>query len=129
MRFGLLEVRGLDRRTEIIKEMIEKRWPTQKAFAEAANIPYTTLRSILERGVGKSAVENVIKICRTLGIKIEDLEEMAQSDREVEKTHTDLTEEEILTLAAHSAGHEGKLTEEQLAKIKLAVKIALAKDD
>jgi hypothetical protein len=41
----------------------------------------------------------------------------------------DLSEEEILTMAAHSAGHEGKLTEEQLAKIKLAVKIALAKEE
>lgn len=124
-----LEVGTLDKRTEIIKEMIEKRWPTQKAFAEAAGIPYTTLRSILQRGVGNSAVENVIKICRTLGITIEELEEMAaRNSQEVKEDKPDLSEEEILTLAAHSAGYEGKLTEEQLAKIKLAIKIALAED-
>lgn len=40
-----------------------------------------------------------------------------------------LSEEEILTLAAHQVGHEGPLTEEQLAQIKLAMKIALAKND
>lgn len=40
-----------------------------------------------------------------------------------------LTEEEILTLAAHQVGHEGKLTEEQLSQIKLAMKIALMKND
>lgn len=119
----------MDRRTEIIKEMIKERWPTHKAFAEAAGLPYTTLRSILQRGVGNSAVENVIRICRTLGITIEELEEMAErSDQEVKENTSELSEEEILTLAAHSAGYEGKLTEEQLAKIKLAIKIALAED-
>ncbi|MNW49935.1 helix-turn-helix protein [compost metagenome] len=39
-----------------------------------------------------------------------------------------LSEEQILTLAAHQVGHDGPLTEEQLAQIKLAMKIALAKD-
>lgn len=40
-----------------------------------------------------------------------------------------LTEKDILTMAAHQVGHEGALTEEQLAQIKLAMKIALAKND
>lgn len=39
------------------------------------------------------------------------------------------TEEEILTLAAHKLGHTGELSETDLDRIKLAVKIALAKDD
>jgi len=118
----------VDKRTEIIKNLIEKGWPSQKAFAESANIPYTTLRSILERGVGKSAVENVIKICKTLNLKVEDLERMAEDGIEEIPEQSDLSEEEILTLAAHQVGHEGELTEEQLAQIKLAVKIALARD-
>lgn len=41
----------------------------------------------------------------------------------------DLSEEEIFTLAAHQVGHDGPLTEEQLAQIKLAMKIALAKNE
>ncbi|WP_068779627.1 helix-turn-helix domain-containing protein [Paenibacillus sp. GM2] len=41
----------------------------------------------------------------------------------------ELSEKQILTLAAHQVGHEGALTEEQLAQIKLAMKIALAKND
>ncbi len=47
----------------------------------------------------------------------------------LEHSEVDLSEEEILTLAAHQVGHEGPLTEEQLAQIKLAMKIALAKND
>lgn len=42
---------------------------------------------------------------------------------------TRYTEEEILTMAAHQIGHEGDLTEEELMKIKLAMKIALNKDN
>ncbi|UYL91911.1 helix-turn-helix domain protein [Paenibacillus phage Ollie] len=38
-------------------------------------------------------------------------------------------ENEIMALAAHQLGHEGDLTKEQLEQIKLAIKIALAKND
>ncbi|WP_410769616.1 helix-turn-helix domain-containing protein [Fontibacillus sp. BL9] len=43
--------------------------------------------------------------------------------------HDTLSEKDILTLAAHQVGHNGPLTEDQIAQIKLAMKIALAKDD
>lgn len=39
-----------------------------------------------------------------------------------------LTDKEILTLAAHRIGYEGNLSEEELDKIRLALKIALSKD-
>lgn len=47
----------------------------------------------------------------------------------IEVVDKELTEEQILTLAAHKIGHEGELTKEQLAQIKLAMKIALAKEN
>ncbi|WP_068786650.1 helix-turn-helix domain-containing protein [Paenibacillus phocaensis] len=56
----------------------------------------------------------------------ENLDEITQSTSGVSEN---LSEEEIFTLAAHQVGHEGPLTEEQLAQIKLAMKIALAKND
>lgn len=68
-----------DIRTEIIKKLIEKSAPNQKAFAESIQIPYTTLRSMLERGIGNASVDNVIKVCKGLGITTSDLEEMAGS--------------------------------------------------
>ncbi|OXM15213.1 helix-turn-helix domain-containing protein [Paenibacillus herberti] len=39
----------------------------------------------------------------------------------------ELTEEQILTLAAHRIGHEGPLSGQELDQIKLALRIALAK--
>lgn len=39
-----------------------------------------------------------------------------------------LTEEEILTLAAHRVGHEGDLSDEEIRQIKIALRIALDKN-
>lgn len=76
------------KRTEIIKRLIKDTGISLKAFSEKADIPYTTLYSILERGVGNASVDNVIKICKTLGITVEELEKIANSDDiEVKKTH------------------------------------------
>nr|WP_253896040.1 hypothetical protein [Corallococcus exercitus] len=57
---------------------------------------------------------------------------MAHGENEttaVKQDNEKLSEEEILTLAAHQVGHDGPLTEKELEQIKLAVKIALAKDN
>ncbi|SUM33819.1 transcriptional repressor [Staphylococcus gallinarum] len=44
-----------------------------KAFSEEVGLAYTTVRSILERGIFNAKVENVIKICKGLDIKPEDI--------------------------------------------------------
>ena len=67
------------KRTEILKQLIEDTELNLKAFSEKANIPYTTLRSMLARGIGNASVDNVIKICKTLGITVEELENMANN--------------------------------------------------
>lgn len=92
------------KRTETIKKLIKDTGMSLKAFSEKANIPYTTLYSILERGVGNASVDNVIKICKTLGITVEELEEMTKEGGEGTKKPT--------TIAAHLP--EGvELTEEE----------------
>jgi len=98
-----------------------------KEFAEHVGIPYTTLYSILERGVGRASIDNVLKICRALGITAEDLEQMAEG-REVDSYANRLSDEELLTIAAHRIGYEGELTEQEINQIKKAIRIALDKD-
>jgi hypothetical protein len=78
----------------VVKELMQQEGFNTKSFAEKIGLPYTTLRSMLERGFAKSAVENVIKVCRGLGITVEQLE----------------------TSAAHHDGEEW--TEEELAEIE-----------
>ena len=36
---------------EVLKKIIEEKYQNVKAFSEKINIPYTTVRSILERGL------------------------------------------------------------------------------
>ena len=58
---------------ENLKNLIENKFENVKAFSEFIELPYTTVRSILQRGVLNSKVENVIRICDGLGIKPEDI--------------------------------------------------------
>lgn len=79
-------------KTDFLKKLITKTGLSMKTFSERANIPYTTLRSMLERGVENASVNNVIKICSTLNITIEDLYEME------EKTSNLISKEEASLL-------------------------------
>ncbi|WP_240332500.1 helix-turn-helix transcriptional regulator [Granulicatella sp. zg-ZJ] len=54
-----------------LKRIIEYRYNSLRAFAIENDIPYTTIRSILERGVMNAKAETVFKICSILGIKPE----------------------------------------------------------
>lgn len=66
-------------KTEFLKEMISNTGLSMKAFASEVGIPYTTLRSMLERGIENASVNNVIKVCKALNISIEQLYEMNKS--------------------------------------------------
>ena len=66
------------KREEIISKLIDEKFKSKRQFAEFINIPPTTLQSILKRGIGKASIDNVISICKGLGISIDDLERMAQ---------------------------------------------------
>jgi predicted transcriptional regulator len=110
------------RRTEIIRNLIDNSGMSVKAFAAKVGLPYSTLRSILERGIGNASVDNVIKVCRGLGITVEQLDEIVSEDDTKESM-----EDDILTKAAHKVGHVGSLSDEEKNAVELAIKIALAK--
>lgn len=60
-------------KTTKLKSMIFDQYRSVREFAEAADLPYTTVHSILKRGIENSSVDNVMKMCRILGITIEEL--------------------------------------------------------
>lgn len=51
-----------------LKNLICERFNSVKEFSAIVNIPYTTVDSILKRGVEKANVVNIIKICTQLEI-------------------------------------------------------------
>ncbi len=60
-------------REDFIKTKIASKGYTLKDFAKLIQMPYTTLLSILNGSIGGAGLDNVLKICRALSIKIEDL--------------------------------------------------------
>ena len=91
------------KREKLLADLIDKTGYSRRAFAEKIGIPPTTLQSMLTRGVGRASVDNVIKVCKALGITVEEMEKMAANDN-------------IETIAAHHDGEDW--TEEELDEIE-----------
>lgn len=53
---------------EKIKNLIIEKYGSVRQFALKIDIPYTTIDSILKRGIDNSNVSNVLKMCKALGI-------------------------------------------------------------
>lgn len=69
-------------REQYIRQEIEKLGMSQTEFAKKNNIPPSSLNSMLQRDVGKASVDNVIKVCKGLGITVEELERLSTSTNE-----------------------------------------------
>lgn len=68
-------------KAEVLKELIKKNYKSVKEFALDCNLPYTTVYTILQNGVSKANVNNVITICKKLNISVEQLYDMAKTKR------------------------------------------------
>ena len=62
----------MDELTKAIDTKIKENYRSVREFANTVNLPYTTIKTALEKGFGGTAVEKVIKICAALGININD---------------------------------------------------------
>ena len=89
-----------------LKSLIIEKYGSMKKFSEAIDMPWTTLDSILKRGIANSNITNVLKITRELGLNTEKLVGG-------EITYIDSAPS---TMAAHLDGKD--FTEEQWSRIK-----------
>lgn len=89
-----------------LKVLIIQKYGSLKKFTEIIDMPWTTLDSILKRGIANSNITNVLKITRELGLDAESL-----VDGKIRKISPAPT-----TLAAHFDGDE--YTEDELNEIK-----------
>lgn len=92
-----------------LKDRIIEQYGSLKKFCEKIDMPWTTLDSILKRGIVNANITNVMKISRELRIDTESLASGRIIDSPREKTQPD-------TIAAHFDGSE--FTEEQLNRIR-----------
>ena len=74
-------------REDYLKYLIEIKYGTVKAFSEHIKLPYTTIRSILSRGVMNAKMGNIIKICD--GLDINPLVSLNPKYKPIRVTETD----------------------------------------
>ncbi len=67
-------------RTNIIKEIMGYKEMRISDIAKKSGIPYTSVKSILNRGVEKANYMNICKICESLGITADELEYMTKNN-------------------------------------------------
>ena len=60
---------------EKLKDFILSKYRSLREFTQEIDMPYSTMTTILKRGVDNSNVQNIIKICQALEIKADDLAE------------------------------------------------------
>ncbi len=72
---------------ERIKELIIAKYGNVRAFATESGISYTTVRSILERGIMNAKAENVFKICHLLGISPDTVADWGVSNEQQNNAH------------------------------------------
>jgi predicted transcriptional regulator len=58
-----------------LKDFILTKYRSLREFTQEINMPYSTMTTILKRGIDNSNVQNIIKICQALEIKADDLAE------------------------------------------------------
>lgn len=58
---------------EKLKQYILSKYGSVQAFVKETTLKYTTVVSILKRGVNNSSVQNVLEICRVLDISADEL--------------------------------------------------------
>lgn len=89
-----------------LKDLIIERYGSLNKFCETIDMPWTTLDSILKRGVSKANITNIIKITHELNLDTESLASGILSPKKSTPS----------TIAAHFDGVE--YSEAELEKIK-----------
>ncbi|MFV0618070.1 helix-turn-helix domain-containing protein [Megasphaera sp. WILCCON 0056] len=56
-----------------LKSLILSKHKSLRDFCITINIPYSTMTSILKRGVDNASISNIIKICSYFGISVDEL--------------------------------------------------------
>ena len=90
-------------KARILEQLIREHGFNLRSFAEKCGIPYTSLYTMLKKtGINKASVEVVIRICKELGITVEQLDEMSKGMpiEDIQPTY-----EDIKSLVARNGKH------------------------
>ena len=117
---------------ERLKEYILSRFGTIKDFSRKCGLPYGTVIAILRRGIANSTLDNVLTMCRVLGISADELAEgegriVLISDTETPLQSTDLVPalREMIATGNYTIGGK-EITGDDVETLTSALEIAVA---
>ena len=58
-------------KARVLEQLIKEQGMNPRSFSEKCGLPYSTVYTILKKGAGKANVNNVITMCKVLGITVE----------------------------------------------------------
>ena len=58
-------------REQRLRNLILDRYPSLRQFSAEADVPYSTLMTLLSMDIGGASFDTVIKICKALGVEPE----------------------------------------------------------
>ena len=67
-------------RSTIIRKLMEDKGMKVSDVSKESGIAYSTVKSILENGIGKASYVNICKICESVGITADKLEDMIKNN-------------------------------------------------
>ncbi len=117
---------------KIIRELRLKKGLSQEELAEGLNHRFGSsvnkgMVSKWENEISEPRLDAVRQLAEFFHVSVDYL--IGSLGQPSSGEQPDISEDQILTIAAHQVGHEGPLTPEQMDKIKLAMRIALAKEE
>ena len=94
---------------EKLKGFILTKYHSIREFTQSIDMPYSTMTTILKRGIDNSNVQNIIKICQALEISADDLADGHIVP--IEKPSNDLTKiEDIIAETTQKLLNSDQLT-------------------
>lgn len=111
---------------EILKEYILTKYKSIREFTMESGIPYSTMATILKRGIQNSGVTNIIRICKALDISADELAKgnivpvpLEGSDKMISfQSFIDRTKADLSNVYIMKQNTQQKLTEEQIKRIQ-----------
>lgn len=111
---------------EILKEYILTKYKSVREFTMESGIPYSTMATILKRGIQNSGVTNIIRICKALDISADELAKgnivpvpLEGSDKMISfQSFIDRTKADLSNVYIMKQNTQQKLTEEQIKRIQ-----------
>lgn len=101
-------------KAKVLDRLIKESGMSVRAFSEKCGLPESTVYTILKKGAGKANVNNVIAMCKTLGITVEELDEMSNGIK-IEPDYKD-----VLTVYTRSRKNLSQEEKMRLARIILS---------